>query len=228
MQKNSPGGFSLIELLVVISVIVILAGISYPTYTSMQERARATQDMNNLRQIGLATQMYLNDNDGVLFDPTMAWSKSLVTKYIATWKLLRSPFDTNYNSSRPDSENPNSAPVSYGLNKNAKPPGGGTGALPMDKVVNISGFILFAPAQNSDSVPHFAGLSAATVTVLKDVSAPGGTALGGTHSRRSYINVTFADLHQENIPWTTFKSDAPETGSTATVSQRWHPDPSNP
>jgi prepilin-type N-terminal cleavage/methylation domain-containing protein len=227
MQRNLSGGFTLIELFIVTTIMLILASIAYPVYTSTQERARATQDMSNLRQIGLATQMYLNDNDGVLFAPNTAWPTSLVTKYLPSWKIFRSPFDTNYNSSRPDSENSASAPVSYGLNANAKA-GASGGALSMDKVVNSGGFILFAPAQNADSSPHFQGVSNATITVLQDASVPGGTALGGTHIQRKRINVCFADMHQENYAWIDFKSDNPEAGSTATKSQRWHPDPANP
>ncbi len=50
-----------------IAVIAILATIAYPTYIGIQERAKATKDMNNLRQIGIATQLYMNDNDGALF-----------------------------------------------------------------------------------------------------------------------------------------------------------------
>ena len=61
-------GFTLIELLVVIVVIAVLATIAIPAYTGIQERARVVQDMSNLRQLGLATQMYLNDNDGAIFD----------------------------------------------------------------------------------------------------------------------------------------------------------------
>ncbi len=66
-MKNSPRAFTLIELLVVITIIAILASIALPVFSSIQEKARATQDMNNLRQLGIATQTYLNDNDGVIF-----------------------------------------------------------------------------------------------------------------------------------------------------------------
>ena len=54
--------FTLIELLVVITVIAVLVTIALPAYTSIQEPARVVQDMSHLRQIGLATQMYMNDN----------------------------------------------------------------------------------------------------------------------------------------------------------------------
>ncbi len=57
--------FTLIELLVVIAVIAHSRYVAYPVYTGVQERAKVTKDMNNLRQIGLATQTYMNDNDGV-------------------------------------------------------------------------------------------------------------------------------------------------------------------
>src|SRR5207248_83576 len=69
MPRNShfARAFTLIELLVVIAIIAILISIAYPVYTGILERGKATKDMNNLRQIGIATQTYLNDNDGVIF-----------------------------------------------------------------------------------------------------------------------------------------------------------------
>ena len=79
----------MIELLLVIAVIAVLATIAYPTFIGILERARATKDMNNLRQIGIATQLYMNDNDGVLFSTTTSWMSQLhQTKYLSSWNVL--------------------------------------------------------------------------------------------------------------------------------------------
>ena len=94
-MKKSLRAFTLIELLVVITIIAILASIALPVFSSVQEKARVTQDMNNLRQLGIATQTYLNDNDGVSFLPISdePWTKSLHPKYLPAWKIFQSPFD---------------------------------------------------------------------------------------------------------------------------------------
>jgi len=194
MQKNLSRGFTLMELFVVILLISILASLVYPVYTSTQERARATQDMSNLRQIGLAAQMYFNDNDGLIFSPDAAvtWMSLLKPKYIPAWKIFQSPFDK-----RAAAED-NTAPISYGLNGNTK--GGGTSiaGLAGEKVTNPSAFILFAPAQAVGATVTFSGTPAAAVTVYKDVSP---AATGGTHSVRKRINSLFLDSHSESMPW---------------------------
>jgi len=55
-------GFTLIELLVVIAIIAILAAILFPVFAAARESARKTSCLNNMKQLGVAFNMYINDN----------------------------------------------------------------------------------------------------------------------------------------------------------------------
>jgi len=220
MPRNFARGFTLIELLLVIVVIAILASIAYPVYIGVQERARVIQDMNNLRQIGIATQLYMNDNDGVIFSSATGadpWQKQLHPKYLSAWNIFQSPFDK-----RGALEDDTNSPVSYGINGNS------IVGIAVSKISKPSIFILFAPAQTNDTTVTFSGTASQTapgVTVYKNTSTPGGSSTGtaphGTHNSRKRINALFADLHSESMLWTTFITDG--TSATDPNSFRWNP-----
>ncbi len=56
-------GFTLIEILIVIAIIVILAAILFPVFASSREKARAASCLSNYHQVGIAIQMYAQDFD---------------------------------------------------------------------------------------------------------------------------------------------------------------------
>jgi prepilin-type N-terminal cleavage/methylation domain-containing protein len=222
MARNPSRAFTLIELLVVIAVIAILATVAYPVYTGVQERAKATKDMNNLRQLGLATQTYMNDNDGVLpGSATVRWMSQLHPKYLPSWNVFQSPFDA-----RAPLEDDVNSPISYGINGTP-----GLVGMAADKISKPSVFILFAPAQKFGNTVSFdptakANFAAPGVKVLGNgsdaTSTPGGVATGGTQNNRQRINALFADLHSETMLWTTFTNNA-VTANDPDGELRWKP-----
>jgi prepilin-type N-terminal cleavage/methylation domain-containing protein len=226
MGKKATQSFTLMELMIVIAAISILVLLAYPAYTSLQERGKAAADMSNLRQIGLATQMYMNDNDGVLFSTATSWMSQLAPKYLPVWKIFQSPFDTRAASELGDA----STPISYGLNGN--PAGSSIAGLSASKITNASGLIIFAPAQASGTTVSFQGTAATGapyVTVLgtgsnQATSNPVGTATGGTHSSRQKINALFGDLHLESMQWSDFSSaDACTQANPSATPCKWTP-----
>jgi len=234
MTNSSPltayRAFTLIELLVVMAGIAILIGVAVPALNSALEHAKVAKDLSNLRQIGAATQLYMNDNNGVFpGSATQTWMSQLELnqKYLSSWRVLESPFDKRSTSELGDA----TTRISYGINNNVYPSGV---AISVDKITKPVIFIVFAPAQDNSSTTKFQGTAlnpgAQGVTITGNgnvvTSNPGGVPPGGTSNNRAKINALCADWHAETMLWSGTGPAFPHTsdpGSDSDAPFRWTP-----
>lgn len=89
-------GFTLIEMLVVISLIGILASLVLVSYTSTQKQARDTQRKSDLKQYQTALEQYANKNNGLYpaYPSGTNANGTLCTSYLALTSCPADPKDT--------------------------------------------------------------------------------------------------------------------------------------
>jgi len=109
MQKicrNGTSGFTLVHLLIVITVVVVLAGVAAPRLLRQQEKARRTQATNDIDALGLALDIYA-DHNGTYPSTEQGlkalWEKPIIPPVPGNWKgpylnkpILKDPWDDYY------------------------------------------------------------------------------------------------------------------------------------
>ena len=100
-MNRKANAFTLIELLVVIAIIAILAAILFPVFAQAREKARSASCLSNMKQLGLALNMYQQDYDGTLMqttyeDPTLKihWS-FILQPYVKNVGIFVCPSDAS-------------------------------------------------------------------------------------------------------------------------------------
>jgi prepilin-type N-terminal cleavage/methylation domain-containing protein/prepilin-type processing-associated H-X9-DG protein len=83
-------GFTLIEMLVVIGIIVALAGIAYPVANSFIGRSREASCLNNLRSLGVALEGYLQENNNIM--PTLELGRASKTEDVPVLETVLLPY----------------------------------------------------------------------------------------------------------------------------------------
>jgi prepilin-type N-terminal cleavage/methylation domain-containing protein/prepilin-type processing-associated H-X9-DG protein len=102
MRSRIQIAFTLVELLVVIAVIAILAALLLPVIARSKEHGRSTACLSNLRQLGIALQLYVQDNENkmpVMQDalvgvpPTNGTMDGVLSNYLGNVRVLFCPSD---------------------------------------------------------------------------------------------------------------------------------------
>ena len=171
--------FTLVELLVTIVIIAVIAALMIAGIPRIRESARATGDMNQLRQAAIHTLLFAKDHNDKIFTQGTSWCRQLMPEYLHEDSTgLQSPFDGRKKDLTPRA-------VSYGLNYNVV-------GLPLNRSDTHEKLYLFGPALQQDG--SFSGTMDQEVYIHHAI-VPN----LGTFAKGKRITVAFLDGHTEHI-----------------------------
>ncbi len=104
-SSRKPSGFTLIELLVVIAIIAILAAILFPVFAKARQRAHMASCQSNLKQFGVACNMYESDYEGIMPGTTATFGDwTAMDQY--NWYHMVNPYLKTLNTTNSGTFNP--------------------------------------------------------------------------------------------------------------------------
>ena len=158
MRRTHLRGFTLVELLVVISIIAILAAILFPVLARARESARKAHCVANVRQLLMAERMYNDDNDrtlvparaGVAPAPSLGYTWCILLQpYMKNTQILICPTDSDPETAQSSTDLKHSYGINYLMTFNRTVGGGYPFTTKMGTVDRAADLILFFEIKGS-------------------------------------------------------------------------------
>ncbi len=192
MRRHYKSGFTLVELLVVIAIIAVLAALLLSALAQAKQKAKATQCMSNLKQLGFGCSMYALDNNDSLPETshqTASWIGKLADYGLT--EVYICPLDTNGANHI----------SSYAINDFLTPHPFGASQLDFSKFTSIP-----SPSETIHLAEIWGGEIGSDHFHFADASSGGYSALAFLQQvavtiHQGRANYLFADGHVSSLSW---------------------------